>query len=96
MSTATSIPAFKLRIFAAYRVHQRNDVSAKCAPSLQATRLEPVTAEASAWAPATIANMGPGFDWMGCAVNVCPEAVAPASYCMPSFKKVDGQIVIVQ
>ena len=25
---------------------------------------------AKAFAPATIANLGPGFDWMGCAVEV--------------------------
>jgi len=30
----------------------------------------PVTKEAKAFAPATIANLGPGFDWMGCAVEV--------------------------
>lgn len=26
--------------------------------------------EVSAFAPATIANLGPGFDWLGCAVEV--------------------------
>ena len=30
----------------------------------------PVAKEAKAFAPATIANLGPGFDWMGCAVEV--------------------------
>ena len=30
----------------------------------------PVAREAKAFAPATIANLGPGFDWMGCAVEV--------------------------
>jgi hypothetical protein len=32
--------------------------------------LDPVQDEATAFAPATIANLGPGFDWLGCAVEV--------------------------
>ena len=32
--------------------------------------IEPVTKECTAFAPATVANLGPGFDWMGCAVAV--------------------------
>ena len=32
--------------------------------------IEPVEREAAAFAPATVANLGPGFDWMGCAVEV--------------------------
>ncbi len=32
--------------------------------------LDPVMEEVSAFAPATVANLGPGFDWMGCAVEV--------------------------
>ncbi|KAF8056371.1 hypothetical protein HT031_006370 [Scenedesmus sp. PABB004] len=31
--------------------------------------LDPVQSEATAFAPATIANLGPGFDWLGCAVE---------------------------
>lgn len=31
---------------------------------------EPMHHEATAFAPATVANLGPGFDWMGCAVQV--------------------------
>lgn len=31
--------------------------------------IEPVAKEVSAFAPATVANLGPGFDWMGCAVG---------------------------
>lgn len=31
---------------------------------------DPIMDVASAWAPATVANLGPGFDWMGCAVEV--------------------------
>ena len=32
--------------------------------------IEPVLQQAAAFAPATIANLGPGYDWMGCAVEV--------------------------
>ena len=32
--------------------------------------IEPVEREVAAFAPATVANLGPGFDWMGCAVEV--------------------------
>lgn len=32
--------------------------------------IDPVKKECSAFAPATVANLGPGFDWMGCAVEV--------------------------
>lgn len=32
--------------------------------------LDPVQSEATAFAPATVANLGPGFDWLGCAVEV--------------------------
>lgn len=33
---------------------------------------DPVKNECKAFAPATVANLGPGFDWMGCAVEVGP------------------------
>lgn len=33
--------------------------------------LDPVQNDVSAFAPATVANLGPGFDWLGCAVEVC-------------------------
>lgn len=32
--------------------------------------IEPVLEEVSAFAPATVANLGPGYDWFGCAVEV--------------------------
>lgn len=32
--------------------------------------IDPVKNECAAFAPATVANLGPGFDWMGCAVQV--------------------------
>jgi homoserine kinase len=31
--------------------------------------IDPVEKEATAFAPATVANLGPGFDWLGCAVE---------------------------
>eukprot|EP00192_Tetraselmis_astigmatica_P013162 CAMPEP_0117665380 /NCGR_PEP_ID=MMETSP0804-20121206/9778_1 /TAXON_ID=1074897 /ORGANISM="Tetraselmis astigmatica, Strain CCMP880" /LENGTH=319 /DNA_ID=CAMNT_0005472787 /DNA_START=281 /DNA_END=1240 /DNA_ORIENTATION=- len=31
--------------------------------------MDPVEQEATAFAPATVANLGPGFDWLGCAVE---------------------------
>eukprot|EP00967_Tisochrysis_lutea_P030680 scaffold36070_cov17-Tisochrysis_lutea.AAC.2 len=34
--------------------------------------IQPALKEAAAFAPATVANLGPGYDWMGCAVEVCP------------------------
>ena len=35
-----------------------------------ANSLEPVAQSITAIAPATVANLGPGFDWLGCAVEV--------------------------
>lgn len=32
--------------------------------------LQPVAQHSTAFAPATVANLGPGFDWLGCAVDV--------------------------
>jgi homoserine kinase len=32
--------------------------------------IDPVKQECKAFAPATVANLGPGFDWLGCAVEV--------------------------
>jgi len=32
--------------------------------------IQPSLKEAAAFAPATVANLGPGYDWMGCAVEV--------------------------
>ena len=32
--------------------------------------VDPTSKECAAFAPATVANLGPGFDWMGCAVEV--------------------------
>lgn len=35
--------------------------------------IDAVEKEAAAFAPATVANLGPGFDWMGCAVEVSEQ-----------------------
>ena len=32
--------------------------------------IDPVEKSSSAFAPATIANLGPGYDWLGCAIDV--------------------------
>lgn len=32
--------------------------------------IDPVETSVSAFGPATIANLGPGFDWLGCAIDV--------------------------
>lgn len=32
--------------------------------------MDPVTESVSAFGPATVANLGPGFDWLGCAIDV--------------------------
>ena len=44
--------------------------------------IDPIQKECTAFAPATVANLGPGFDWLGCAVEVCAcqnitEAIRP-------------------
>jgi hypothetical protein len=39
--------------------------------------LQPVRQQVTAFAPATIANLGPGFDWLGCAVDV--SGLVPAA-----------------
>jgi hypothetical protein len=41
--------------------------------------LDPVQDEATAFAPATVANLGPGFDWLGCAVEVRPRCAEQSS-----------------
>lgn len=46
----------------------RASLKAHC---LSSQPLLPVRDSAVAFAPATVANLGPGFDWMGCAVQVC-------------------------
>ncbi|KAB2602536.1 glutamate receptor 3.2-like [Pyrus ussuriensis x Pyrus communis] len=38
-------------------------------PPLTSTEPEPVFASVKAFAPATVANLGPGFDFLGCAVD---------------------------
>lgn len=73
------LPRARLRCLRVQYCPGRLRVAVKCAPTAEACRLEPVTAEASAWAPATVANLGPGFDWMGCAVNVRISSLEPCA-----------------
>ena len=45
-------------------------------PLLTASRVPtPITDTVTAFAPATVANLGPGFDWLGCAVAVAGDTV---------------------
>ncbi|KAJ8770308.1 hypothetical protein K2173_013262 [Erythroxylum novogranatense] len=41
----------------------------RCNLSLTTTELEPVYTSVKSFAPATVANLGPGFDFLGCAVD---------------------------
>lgn len=41
------------------------------AQPVKEAQLEPCYKTVTAFAPATVANLGPGFDWIGCAVKVC-------------------------
>jgi hypothetical protein len=43
---------------------------AVCAATGASKVADPVKEQCAAFAPATVANLGPGFDWMGCAVEV--------------------------
>ena len=43
--------------------------------SLEGKRVEPVRQSVTVSAPATVANLGPGFDWLGCAVQVRLQAL---------------------
>lgn len=45
-----------------------NNIKAAAQPGK--SYIDPVEKEVSAFAPATVANLGPGYDWMGCAVDV--------------------------
>lgn len=53
-----------------------------------AGELHPQVQQARAFAPATIANLGVGFDWLGCAVGnkVCPTAIALYTLLLPFSK----------
>lgn len=56
------------------RTQQRRRIAREAARAQQGkVYIDPVEKEAAAFAPATVANLGPGFDWMGCAVEVRPS-----------------------
>ena len=54
----------------AARLRCRASVAQEQAAPISRGCPEPVLREAVAFAPATVANLGPGFDWLGCAVEV--------------------------
>ena len=45
-------------------------VSEAAPSSARRTKRTAVVSEVASFAPATVANFGPGFDWLGCAVEV--------------------------
>lgn len=51
--------------------------------------IDAVEQSVSAFAPATIANLGPGFDWMGCAVDVSRNLFFLKFFCcrLPYIKQ---------
>lgn len=51
------------------RLPSRSAAQQLASPATMAPTLEPVVDEASAFSPATVANLGCGFDFMGCAVE---------------------------
>lgn len=53
------------------------------------TYIDPVANEVSAFAPATVANLGPGFDWMGCAVQAGGDVVTAKA-----LRDKPGQLII--
>lgn len=62
------------------RSKREKSVACRADGSAQSAR-QPVAQSSTAFAPATIANLGPGFDWLGCAVEVivqrCPMVLLP-------------------
>lgn len=48
---------------------------------------DPVQKECTAFAPATVANLGPGFDWMGCAVEVGMKSMHTLHACKHGLRK---------
>jgi homoserine kinase len=55
---------------ATLRPPARCRVRARAAVAGGKVYIDPVKKECNAFAPATVANLGPGFDWLGCAVEV--------------------------
>ena len=60
----------------------------RCLHAQASAAVQPVKEQVSAFAPATVANLGPGFDWMGCAVEVRAnrpmQATVPRMHAMHS------------
>ena len=64
------VPGNKCSREHAARLRCRASVAQEQAAPISRGCPEPVLREAVAFAPATVANLGPGFDWLGCAVEV--------------------------
>ncbi len=70
------------------QVRSENKTTVLIPPITQLTLSEPkpVFKYVKAFAPATVANLGPGFDFLGCAVNGLGDLVtAQVHSCMVSF-----------
>ena len=65
-----NVPVYKGGREHAARVRCRASLAQEQAAPSSRGCPEPVLREAVAFAPATVANLGPGFDWLGCAVEV--------------------------
>ena len=64
------VPGIKGSREHAARLRCRVSVAQEQAAPISRGCPEPALREAVAFAPATVANLGPGFDWLGCAVEV--------------------------
>lgn len=64
------------------KVHtQKRCLCCRAEAGATSSTIDPVAQTITAFAPATIANLGPGFDWLGCAVEV--RQLLPISETIP-------------
>lgn len=69
-SDAQALPLKPLSLSSHGRVSEKNKKSSRGrAPLLRTHAIEPALEVARAFAPSTVANLGPGFDLLGCAVE---------------------------
>ena len=76
LTAGRDVPQLRRQVDGANKRHCRRHIATAQHATLPAEQRLPRTQHklqhkvAKAFAPATIANLGPGFDWMGCAVEV--------------------------
>ena len=56
--------------------------------------IEPIAENASAFAPATVANLGPGFDLLGCAIEGRGDTVIASPWVIPAGNGNTGRVLI--